>query len=332
MKVIVLLAGFGSRMRPHTWSRPKPLLRVAGNTVVGHILDQMQQVTTEEVIFVVGYKGDEIEKWIRENYSNLDCHFVIQKEALGQAHAVWLCEKFLDDGDVIVAFGDGVIEADYAGLRNPDVDATFLVKEIEDPRRFGVAVLNEDGYVTELIEKPPTTEHKLAIAGINWFKKGRQLFEATESIIKSGRKTLGEYFMVDAYQVLLEQGAKIRTQLLRQWEDGGTPQAILKMNSRLLSAGYASYETIEKGFVDGFAVIPPVYVHPSAEISESVIGPYASIDANVEISKSVLRNCIIDPGAKISNCILEDTLIGENAVVSGRPDRLFVGDNSKVDL
>ncbi len=332
MKVIVLLAGFGTRMRPHTWSRPKPLLRVAGNTVVGHILDQMQQVTTEEVVFVVGYKGDEIESWIRENYSNLDCHFVVQEEALGQAHAVWLCKDFLDEGDVLVAFGDGVIEADYAGLRNLEVDATFLVKEIEDPRRFGVAVLNENGYVTQLIEKPPTTEHKLAIAGINWFKRGRQLFEATDSIIKSGRKTLGEYFMVDAYQVLLEEGAKIRTQRLRQWEDGGTPQAILKMNARLLSAGYASYDVMEKGFVDGFAVVPPVYVHPSAEISESVIGPYASIDANVEITNSVVRNCIIDPGAKIRNCILEDTLIGENAVVSGRPDRLFVGDNSIVDL
>ena len=332
MKVIILLAGFGTRMRPHTWSRPKPLLRVAGNTVVGHVLDQMQDVTTEEVIYVVGYKGDEIENWIRENYSHLDNHFIVQEQALGQAHAVWLCKDFLDDTDVIVAFGDGVIDADYAKLRRPDIDATFLVKEIDDPRRFGVAVLNEAGFVTELIEKPPTKEHKLAIAGINWFRNGRQLFEATDTIIQSGRKTLGEYFMVDAYQVLLEEGARIRTQLLNQWEDAGTPQAILQMNARLLSTGNASYEVMEQGFVENFAVVPPVYVHPTAEITESVIGPYASIDANVKVSHSVIRSSIIDPGATITKCVLENTLVGENAEVTGRADTLFVGDDSKVDL
>jgi len=320
MKVIVLLAGYGTRMRPHTWSRPKPLLKVAGNTVVGHILDQMREITTEEVIFVVGYRGDQIEQWIQENYANLDTHFVVQEEALGQAHAVWLCRDYLDDGDVVVAFGDGIIEADYANLNKTAADAVFLVQEIEDARRFGVAVLNDDGYVVELIEKPPTTQYKLAIAGINWFRRGRQLFEATDSIIKSGRKTLGEYFMVDAYQVLLENGAKIRTELLKQWEDAGTPQALLQTNAR------------ERGFSESFTVVPPVYVHPSAEISESVIGPYTSVEANAKITKSVIRNSIIDPGAVISNCVLENTLIGENTEVTGRAKALFVGDNSKVEI
>ncbi len=332
MKVIVLLAGYGTRMRPHTWSRPKPLLKVAGNTVVGHILDQMREITTEEVIFVVGYGGDQIEQWIREQYPQLDAHFVSQDKPLGQAHAVWLCRDYLDNGDVVVAFGDGIIEADYANLSKPDADAVFLVQEIEDARRFGVAVLGDDGYVVKLIEKPPTTEHKLAIAGINWFRRGRQLFEATESVIKSGRKTLGEYFMIDAYQVLLETGAKIRTELLKQWEDAGTPQALLRTNARLLSAGYASYEILERGFAESFAVIPPVYVHPSAEISESVIGPYTSIEANVKISNSIIRNSVIDQGAVISNCVLENTLIGENATVTGRAKTLFIGDNSKVEI
>ena len=332
MKVIVLLAGYGTRMRPHTWSRPKPLLKVAGNTVVGHILDQMREITTAEVVFVVGYRGDQIERWILENYPHLDAHFIVQEEALGQAHAVWLCREYLDDGDVVVAFGDGIIEADYANLNKPGADAVFLVQKVEDPRRFGVAVLDNDGYVIELIEKPSTIEHKLAIAGINWFRSGRQLFEATDTIIKSGRKTLGEYFMVDAYQILLENGAKIRTELLKQWEDAGTPQALLHTNARLLSAGYASYEILERGFSESFAVVPPVYVHPSAEISESVIGPYTSIEANTKITNSVIRNSIIDPGAVISNCVLKNTLVGENAEVTGRAKSLFVGDNSKIEI
>jgi glucose-1-phosphate thymidylyltransferase len=332
MKVIILLAGYGTRMRPHTWSRPKPLLKVAGNTVVGHILDMMDKITTEEVIFVVGYKGDQIEAWIRENYPELDTHFVIQEEALGQAHAVWLCREFLQDGDVVVAFGDGIIEADYANFANSDLDAVLLVQEVEDPRRFGVAVLNEAGYVIDLIEKPPTKEHKLAIAGINWFRSGAQLYQAIDTILKEGRQTLGEYFMVDAYKVLLEQGAKMKTMLLNQWADAGTPQAILSTNARLLSAGFATTNALERGFEDGFTVLPPVYIHPEADIEAAVIGPYASIDKNVRIRNAVVRNSIVDPGAQIEDCILDESLIGENARVTGQCQALFVGDDSTLEL
>ena len=332
MKVIILLAGYGKRMRPHTWSRPKPLLRVAGNTVIGHILDMMKEITTEEVVFVVGYKGDQIEAWIRKNYPHLDTHFIVQEKALGQAHAVWLCRDFLNDGDVVVAFGDGIIEADYANFTDPSADAVFLVKEIEDPRRFGVAVLNEEGYVTALIEKPPTKEHKLALAGINWFRSGRQLYQAIETIIDEGRQTLGEYFMVDSYQVLLEKGAKIRTMHLNQWADAGTPQAILSTNARLLSAGHATSDALERSFSDGFTVLPPVYIHPEADIVAAVIGPYTSIDANVRIRNAVVRNSIVDPGAQLENCILDNALVGENARVVGQGKALFVGDNSIVEV
>ncbi len=332
MKVIILLAGYGTRMRPHTWSRPKPLLKVAGNTVIGHILDLMSAITTEEVIFVVGYKGDQIEDWIRTNYPHLDTHFVIQEEALGQAHAVWLCREFLGDDDVVLAFGDGIVEADFANLPNPDADAVFMVKEVDDPRRFGVVVLNEAGYATALIEKPPTTEHKLVIAGINWFRSGRQLYEAVDTVMKEGRKTLGEYFMVDAYQVLLERGAKIRTKSLVQWVDAGTPQAILSTNARLLSTGYASQDALERSYNEDFTVLPPVYIHPESQIEASVIGPYASIDAKVKISNAIIRNSIIDTGAQIENCVLESTLVGENAKVFGRSNTLFVGDDSTVEL
>lgn len=332
MKVIILLAGFGTRMRPHTWSRPKPILRVAGNTVVGHILDMMAPITTEEVIFVVGYKGDQIEAWIRENYPHLDTHFVIQEQPLGQAHAVGLCRDFLDDRDIVVAFGDGIIEADYANFPQPGADAVLLVKEVEDPRRFGIAVLDQDGFVMRLVEKPPTTEHKLAIAGINWFRNGRRLLDAIDIILEEQRMTLGEYFMVDAYQVMLEKGAKIRTMFLKQWADAGTPSAILDTNARLLATGSASHDALERSFSEGFTVIPPVYIHPSAKIEASVIGPYATIEADVTVKYAVVRNSIVDPGAIIENCILDEALIGENARVDGRGKALFVGDDSSVEV
>lgn len=332
MKSIVLLAGFGTRLRPHTWSRPKPILRVAGNTVVGHLLDRLTDVTTDEVIFVVGYRGDQIESWIREHYPHLNTRFVVQEQALGQAHAVWLCRDYMDDDDVVLAFGDGIVEADYTKLANPAVDGVFLVKEVEDPRRFGVSVLDEQGYIREFIEKPPTMEHRLAIAGIYWFRNGRYLAQAVDRVIKSERKTLGEYFMADAFQVMLEDGAKLRTMPARQWADAGTPEAILDTNRRLLAAGYGSEDALERSFSDGFTVVPPVYIHPTADVEAAVIGPYATIEAGVKVRNAVIRNSIIDPGALIQDCVLEDALIGENATVIGQGKALFVGDNSSVDV
>lgn len=335
MKVIILLAGYGTRMRPHTWSRPKPLLKVAGNTIVGHLLDLMHEITTEEVIFVVGYRGEQLERWIRKNYPNLNVRFVVQEEAKGQAHAVWLCKEYLqDDGEVMIAFGDGVVEAAYTEIakQGADSDAVFLVKEVEDPRRFGVVVVDDEGYIKEFIEKPPTMEHRLAIAGIYWFKSSYFLYRALDTIISEKRKTLGEYFMADAFQVMLEQKAKLRTMMVEQWADAGNPEAILQTNARLLAVGYASQDALERSYAEGFTVIPPVYIHPTADIEAAVIGPHASIDADVRITNAVVRNSIIDTGAEIDNCVLDSALVGERAKVSGRGKALFVGDNSFVDL
>jgi glucose-1-phosphate thymidylyltransferase len=234
----------------------------------------------------------------------------------------------------MIAFGDGVVEAAYGDISDQgvDADAVFLVKEVEDPRRFGVVVLDDDGYITQFIEKPSTMEHRLAIAGIYWFKSSVYLFKALNTIIHEKRKTLGEYFMADAFQVMLEQKAKLKTMLVEQWADAGTPGAILQTNARLLAVGFASQDALERSYSEGFTVIPPVFIHPTAEIDAAVIGPHASIDADVKISNAVVRNSIIDTGAEIDNCVLESALVGERAKVSGRGKALFVGDNSFVDL
>jgi glucose-1-phosphate thymidylyltransferase len=332
MKVIILLAGYGTRMRPHTWSRPKPLLRVAGNTIIGHILNQMEALTYDDVIFVVGYKHEQIEEWIRQEYPQMKSHFVIQEQPLGQAHAVWLCREFLNDGDeTVVAFGDGIIKADFANMR-ADCDGVFLIRETEDPRRFGILVVDDDGYVTRFVEKPKTMEDKQVVVGINWFRDGRQLQAALDTVIEDGRKTLGEYFMIDAYQAMLEQGARFRSKPCDEWEDAGKPDATLYTNRRLLALGYGSENAIERSYAEEFTVIPPVFIHPTAEITTSVIGPYAAIEAGAVIRNSIVRNSVIDPGAQVESCILDEALIGERAQVTGSGHALFVGDDSVVNL
>lgn len=336
MKVIVLLAGYGTRMRPHTWSRPKPLMKVAGNTVIGHILEQMRAILTDEVIFVVGYRGEQIETWIRTHYPDLKASFVEQAQAQGQAHAVWLCRDHLpEDGEVVVAFGDGVIKANYAGYHaaaGADADGVFTVMEVDDPRPFGVLVMDEHGYMTRFVEKPTTLEHKLAAVGINWFRSSAQLLSAIEAILQEKRQTRGEYFMADAYQVLLERGARIKTMPVEYWYDTGSPANILLTNQRLLGMGFGSPEALERSLGEGFTVIPPVYIHDSAEIEASVIGPYTHIDAHVTIKNAVISRSIIDARARLENCVLDNALIGEQAQVTGRGKALFVGDNASVDL
>jgi len=319
-------------MRPLTWSRPKPLLHVAGNTIIGHLLDLMSEITTEEVIFVVGYKGDEIEAWIRRNYPHLDARFVVQEEALGQAHAIWMCRAYLDDGEVLVAFGDGIVNAEYAQIPEPDTDGVILVQEMDDPRTFGVVVANEEGVVTDFIEKPDTAVHNQAIAGIYWFRNGRTLLSAIQTIITENRQTNGEYYLVDAYKVMLEQGAVIKTRPTIFWLDAGKPDMMLKANKRLLGLGCGSEDAIERSYAEDFTVLPPVFIHETAIITSSVIGPYASIGAGAKITESVVRNSVVDGGTAVTDCILDGALIGENAQITGKGKALFVGDNSIVNL
>jgi glucose-1-phosphate thymidylyltransferase len=319
-------------MRPHTWSRPKALLNIAGHTVIGHLLDRMADVTTKEVIFVVGYKGDEIKAWVGRHYSHLDAHFVIQEEQLGQAHALWLCREFFDDGQILIAFGDGIVEADYTDIPATDADAVCLVQEVEDPRKFGVVAVNEAGYITNFIEKPTTMEHKLAIAGIYWFRHGRDLFQALDTVISQGHQTKGEYYLADAYRLLLRQGMTVEAKPTILWLDAGNPTNIFSTNARLLSLGFGSQNALERSYVEKFTVLPPVFIHDSAKIENAIIGPYANIEANVTVKNAIVRNSIIDAGAHIENVILDEALVGENANVTGHSHALFVGDDSTIEL
>jgi glucose-1-phosphate thymidylyltransferase len=333
LKTIIPLAGYGTRMRPHTWSRAKPLLNVAGKTIIGHLLDLMMDVLTDEVIFVVGYKGDEIEAWLRANYPQLTMRFVVQEEALGQAHAIWLCRDYLDDGEVLIAFGDGIVEADYAHIAEPGRDGVLLVQPMDDPRTFGVVVTDEAGLVTDFIEKPAGFEHRDVIAGIYWFRNGRFLLHALDTVIHEKRQSKGEYYLVDAYKVMLEQGAKISTKPTRFWLDAGKPDFMLQANTRLLGLGYgATPDAIERSYAEDFTVIPPVFIDETAYVEAAVVGPYASIHAGASIKNAIVQRSIIDAGAQVENCVLDSALVGERAKITGKPASFFIGDDSVVEM
>lgn len=330
MKVIIPLAGFGKRMRPHTWSKPKPLLNVAGQPVLGHILDKLADldVDVEELIFIVGWLGEQIEEYYTAAGYPYPARYVEQRELLGQAHAIWLAREHLT-GPVFIIFVDTIFDADLGGLETSGLDSVLYVKEVEDPRRFGVTVLGEDGLVTRIVEKPDSFENRLAVIGVYYVHDAAWLLRAIEELMERDMQTKGEFYLADAYTLMIEQGARFGVRQVSVWEDCGTPQDVLKTNRFLLEHGRGNGS--DALAVDS-VIIPPVYIAPSAKIERSIIGPYVTIAEDSIVKQSIVRDSIIDEGAYIDDTMLDRSLIGKDAVVRGRYRVLNVGDSSRLDF
>ena len=326
MNIIILLAGYGTRLRPHTYTKPKPLITVAGKPVLGHILDGIANVKLDKVAFVVGYLGDQFEPYVKRMYPQLNAEYIEQKEANGQASAVLLAKDAVS-GPTVVIFGDTVTDADLSKLASAEGDGVLYVREVEDPRRFGVVQVGSDGFIQRVIEKPSTMENRLALIGAYYVKDAAKLMAACQELIDRDIKTKGEYYFADALNLMIENGAKFKTERAEVWLDCGKPDAVLQTNRYLLSHGQDnSAHWVNSSCV----IVPPVNIHPSAKIESSVIGPNASIGENCHIVNSVIRESIVDTGAYVSDHVLANSLIGRDAILAGRPRKFNVGDSSVV--
>jgi glucose-1-phosphate thymidylyltransferase len=325
VKVIIPVAGLGTRLRPHTFSKPKPLVHVAGKPVLGHILDQLRPLDVSEVIFITGYLGSQIEEYVRAHY-DYPVRFFEQTELKGQAHAIHLAAEAIDQ-PVMIIFVDTIIETDFQALQRTDSDGVLFVKEVDDPRRFGVAVL-ENGYVKRLVEKPKTPVSNLAIVGVYYLRDWRRFKQALEQVIERDIQTAGEYYLADALQLMIDAGAKLEARTVEVWEDCGTLDALLHTNRYMLAHGYASHDAKTRNAI----LVPPVYVSPTAKVENSVLGPYVSVADDAVVEGSIIRDSIISDGARIVDTTLRESLIGSRAVVKGRTGRLNVGDQSEVDV
>ncbi len=325
MKVIIPLGGLGTRLRPHTYTRPKPLINVAGKPMLGHIIDKFAGLPVEEFIFVVGYLGEQIEQYVKSTYS-FPARFVEQTEPLGQAHAMWLCREFVD-GPVFMIFGDTLFDADLSELKRAPQDSLAYVKEVDDPRRFGVAILRADGSVQRFVEKPDSADNRLAMIGMYYYADGPLLMRACEDLMAKRIQTKGEFFLTDAANLMIDQGARFVTRAVDTWLDTGKPETVLETNRHLLSNGSDNSADWQ---CSTCVIVPPVNIHPTAQIEESVIGPYATIGDHCHIRRAIIQNSIIEAGAVIEDTILDQSLIGREATVIGRPRKFNVGDTTSV--
>ncbi len=319
-------------MRPHTWSKPKPLVSVAGKPSFDHLLDMFRSVPdpkNTEYIFIIGsFLGEQIPVYVSKHYPEIKAHYVTQEEMRGQSHALWLARHHLQ-GPTIMVFSDTLLETDFSFLAQEPADGVAWVKAVPDPRRFGVAEVKE-GRISRLIEKPQTMENNLALVGCYYFKRGEDLVRAINEQMKRGIALKGEYFLADAINIMLDYGAEMRTQNVDVWLDTGTIEATLETNTYMLEHGRDNSSEVAN--LPGVTIIPPVFIHPTARVENSVIGPHVSVSADCEVGNCVLRNSILDDGAAVNDSVLDGSFIGRQARVKGRAAAVNIGDNSSIQL
>jgi glucose-1-phosphate thymidylyltransferase len=332
LKVVIPMAGLGTRLRPHTWSKPKQLVGVAGKAVLDHVLDTLTSLPETmdiELINIVGYLGDQIECYMAEHYPTMKVHSVIQENPRGQSHAIQLAREYLD-GPMLIVFADTLIETDLNFLDRETAEAVVWVKPVPDPRRFGVAFVGEDGLVKRLIEKPSDMSNNLAVVGFYYFQESKDLLAAIDEQMKRELQLKGEYYLADAVNILLEQGIKMRTERVDTWLDTGTPDALLETNRYLLDHDLDN--SSEWRNLPGVVIKPPVFIHPTANIRDSIIGPHVSLGAGCNVRHSIIEDSILEDEAQVQGAILERSLIGRRACIERRSAVLNAGDNTEVTL
>jgi glucose-1-phosphate thymidylyltransferase len=324
LRAIIPVAGLGSRLKPHTYSTPKVLINVGGRPILGHILEKLIAEEVYKATFVVGHLGDMIIDYVTTKYPSIQADFIEQPEMEGLGHAIYTAIPSIDEKEVFIILGDTIFDVNLKEVFK-EKETALGVKEVSDPRRFGVAVV-EGGYIKKLIEKPLTPVSNLALVGLYYISNSEALIKSLNKLIDNDVRTKGEYQLTDALQMMIEDGEKIKTFPVEGWYDCGKPETLLSTNKYLLDQ-----KSISKKF-DSVIINHPVFIPADAQIKNSVIGPYTTVDSGCKIDDSIIRNTIIGSNVQISKALLKDSIIGSNAVIKGGFKRLNSGDSTEIDF
>jgi glucose-1-phosphate thymidylyltransferase len=326
MKVIIPLAGKGTRLRPHTHLVPKPMLRIAGKPVMDYILEDLERLGgVEQVVYITGHLKEKVEAHARKDFADLPSVFVEQTVQDGTAGAVKLAQPYVDQ-DVLIIFVDTIFETDLSAIGRTDADGIIWVKEVEDYQRFGVVVTDAEGNMTQIIEKPSTPISKRANIGLYYVKNWKLLFEGIDYVLTQP-KHKGEYYLTDAFQYMIDHGAKLKVIDVEGWYDAGKLDTLLATNRIVLEKGSARRPTnVEKSVT----IHDPVYIEDGVTLSNSVIGPNVSIGAGSTVDGSTLTDTIIGASARIKGAQLRNSLIGDHVIIEGLHGELTVSDHSEI--
>jgi len=324
MRAIIPVAGFGSRLKPHTYSIPKVLMNVGGKPILGHIIDSLLDQNITKATFIYGHLGDMVIDYVNQNYPSLSSEFIEQKELLGLGHAIYTAVPTFDNEEIFIILGDTIFDVDLKKVFKSD-KSSLGVKYVDDPARFGVAVL-ENGIIKKLVEKPTSLISNIALVGLYYIKNPHTLKKSLEKLVNEDMKTRGEYQLTDALQMMITDGEEMTTFNVEGWYDCGKPETLLATNKYLLS-----HKGTHKLFPNS-VVIPPVFIADTASINNSVIGPYTTIGDKAVVNSSIIQDSIIGDGAKVSKALLDKSIIGNNTSIKGSYKRLNAGDSSEIDF
>ena len=326
MKVIIPLAGKGTRLRPHTHLVPKPMLKIAGKPVMDYILEDLERLGgVEQVIYVTGHLKEKVEEHARTKFAKLPSAFVEQKVQDGTAGAVKLAQPYVDQ-DVLIIFVDTIFETDLSVLKKTDADGIIWVKEVEDYQRFGVVVTDANGNMTKIVEKPSTPISKRANIGLYYVRNWKLLYEGIDHVLKQPPNK-GEYYLTDAFQYMIDKGAKLKVIDVEGWYDAGKLDTLLETNRIVLEKGKARKPA---NIPAGVTIKDPVYIEEGVTLAKSTIGPNVTIGAGSTIDGSTLTDTIIGKKSKVKGATLKNSLIGDDVTIEGLKGELTVTDHSEI--
>lgn len=329
MKIMLPVAGKGTRLRPHTHTKAKSLVHVAGKTVLEHILSRLSGLDASEFIFITDENVNQISEFMEKNFPGLTCRYIVQKERKGPAHAVSLAASCIGTGeDLLIVFNDTIFDADLSLINQlcKDCDGLIYSKEVEDYQRFGVNVV-EGGFITAMVEKPDWPISRLAQVGLYYLKDAARFMEYLHEAIDAGEMVKGEYYLPPVFMRMIEDGCRFRAPEIDAWLDCGKPDTLLETNSYLLLGRHHCH-----GEAVDTVLIEPVHIERGAMVRGSILGPNVSVAAGSVIETSIVRNSIINNGSLVRNMILQDSILGDAVQLVSSARRMNIGDHSLIEM
>lgn len=330
MKAVIPVAGAGTRLRPLTYTQPKPLIPVAGKPIIAFIVDELVDAGIRDFVFVIGYLGDKIKKYLESHYPRLKKTFILQENREGLGHAIWMAGDIIRNEDpLFIVLGDLIFDLDLKEMIQCE-HSCLAISKVSDPREFGVVELNRDSRVVAAVEKPSIPKSNLALIGIYKFKNGNQLFDALDFIIKNEQRTHGEFQLTDAIMRMIEKGNEFNVINIESWYDCGKKEVLLETNGILLEK--AGYATLNLPKFSNTIIIQPVNIGEGCIISNSIIGPHVTIGPKTTINSAIVKESIIGEHASLEEVVLHHSIVGNDASIVGVKQSLNIGDNTEIDF
>ena len=327
MKIVIPVAGAGAKLRPHTYTQPKPLIHLAGKTILSFIIDQFIEAGQNDFIFIIGYLGDKIKNYVEEHYPQINANFIVQEERSGTGHAIYLTKELIGENEeMLIVYGDTICDFDLKEVLESK-QSLLGVKKVDDPREFGVVEITPEGIVKGVVEKPKIPMSNLALVGVYKIVETKKMFDILE---KENHSFNEEYHLTCILDSMQANGIQMGVFYVNNWFDCGKKETLLETNAILLSK--VEYASEEIPFFDNTIIIHPVSIAKDCEIENSIIGPNVTIGENAVIRNSMVNDSIIGSFSVLEKVVLHSSLIGSDAMIKGNSQSLNIGDNTEIDL